>query len=86
MCRVPKGTPTITCHFYQPMNWLATPLSSLRDFYVRLAELPPFCGGRGERLEKESRALHGAPTPLHVPRALDLPSRLSQIATWEACS
>ena len=34
MCRVPKGTPIIICHFYQPMNWLATLLWYLRHHSI----------------------------------------------------
>ena len=34
MCRVPKGTPIMICHFYQPMNWLATLLWYLRHHSI----------------------------------------------------
>ena len=37
LCRVPKGTPIIWWHHYQPMNWLATPLWYLRHHLISLS-------------------------------------------------
>ena len=51
---------------YQPMNWLATHIPSLRDFYTCLRHLTR----RNSALTRPAGALHGASAPLHARRAL----------------
>ena len=56
VCRCTYGTPVShNILLYQPMNWLATPIPSLRDFT------------RGIIVFHARRALHGGNAALHVP-------------------
>ena len=66
LCRVPKGTPIIIfAMLYQPMNWLAIQIPSLRDF-TRQCRLTR-CDSS---LTRREASLHSGFAALHARRAL----------------